>query len=140
MPFHSGVDGRGWFGATELDISRFTLTIRSNNKDVSGTKVGRHRVAGLPDASGSFTMHYNSDEAPWAAPAPNIRHGTIGDLSLVPSGETDLTDPTKAFRLKAIIDDVTPSSEIEGVVDYVGTFSLQDGRTLLYPGDPVPAP
>lgn len=138
---HSGVDGRAFNGDVELDVSRWSLNIKSNNKDVSGTKAGRFRVGGLLDASGSLTMHWNAaaDNRPTdtTAAAPKVRHGTILDLKLYHDVIPTPDDPTLPFRGKYIVDDVTPSSEIDGVIDYAVNFSLQDGRTFRYPGDPA---
>lgn len=146
---HGGVDGRAFVGDptvtpaawVELDITRWTLTVRSNNKDVSGTRTGRFRIGGLLDATGGLTMHWNAatDNRPsdTGATSPKVRHGSILDLRLYESPIPDPDDPTLPFRLRAIVDEVTPSSELEGIVDYAVTFSLQDGRTFRYPGDPA---
>jgi hypothetical protein len=72
------------------------------------------------------------DLATGTPPGPNIRHGSIIDLQLNPDGTST---PANAFRLTGIVDEVHPSADFNGSIDFDFTFSLQRGRTLKYPGD-----
>ena len=139
---HNGSDGRvfvkpiGGGAFIEMDATKWSLKIKSNNKDVSGSKSGRKRIAGVPDADGSVDFFYDSanpqpDDTP--STGPNIRAGSILQLELIEDGSD--TGGTESFRLTAIVDEVDASSEFDGTIDYNCTFSLADGSTLKYPGD-----
>lgn len=140
--YRNGSDGRvfstppGGSTPIELDVNTWELTINSNNKDVSGTRVGRFRIAGVPDASGSLSMYYdpgNSQTDDTPTTGPNIRAGSILKLVLVEDGGDAST--LDSFRLDAIVDTVKPDQEFDGTMGFDVTFSLQKGSTLKYPGD-----
>lgn len=140
--YRNGADGRAFVtppgGSTpiELDVNKWDMTITGNNKDVSGTRVGRFRIAGVPDASGSLSMHYdpaNSQVDNSANTKPNIRAGSVLSLVLVEDGGDATSDD--AFRCDVIIDTIKPSGEFDGTLDFEATWSLQKGSTLKYPGD-----
>lgn len=137
---HNGADGKvfvtppGGVSHIEMDVTKWELNILSNNKDVSGSKSGRTRIPGVPDANGTLTMHLDTAnlQCDTGTTKPSIRHGTIIAVELVEDGGTGGTD---AFRGSMIIDTVKASSEFDGTIDYECTYSLADGSTLKYPGD-----
>lgn len=140
--YHNGSDGKvyikpsGASAAFELDITKWDLTTSGNNKDVSGSKSGRKRIAGVPDATGTLTAHYDSANPQpdtTANTGPNLRAGSVVLLEMVEDGGA--SGQTDSFRLSAIIDTVKASSEFDGTIDYEVTYSLEDGSTLKYPGD-----
>lgn len=142
--YHSGVDGRAFStppgGSTpiELAVTKWDITVKANNKDMSNALDKRYRIPGLADASGNLSMHFdsaNSPADPTAMTGLNIRHGSVLALNLIPDGSTGAGSPPMSFRLSAIVDEVKMSSEIEGTVDYDVQWSLQAGSTLKYPGD-----
>jgi hypothetical protein len=145
--FHNGYDGKalvtpGIPGGTitdqfELPISRWDLRIQAHNREVSNNRDGRWRIPGLVDASGQATMHYDnanrpSDLAGGTPAGPNIRHGSILQLQLNPDGTNVVTN---SFRLTVIIDEVRPTADFNGSLDYDFTYSLQRGANIKYPGD-----
>lgn len=140
--YRNGSDGRAFVtppgGSTpiELDVNKWDMTITGNNKDVSGTRVGRFRIPGVPDASGSLSMHYdpaNSQVDNSANTKPSIRAGSVLSLVLVEDGGDATSDDS--FRCDVIIDTAKPSGEFDGTLDFEATWSLQKGSTLKYPGD-----
>lgn len=140
--FHNGADGKAYVkpagGASfiEAGVTKWDLTITSNNQDVSNTLSGRKRIAGVPDASGTATLHYDTANNPaddTASTGLNLRHGSIFTGDFVQEGEA--SGGTGGFRGSFIVDSVKPTSEFEGTIDYEVAFSLEDGSTLKYPGD-----
>ncbi|WP_422928562.1 hypothetical protein [Singulisphaera sp. PoT] len=139
--FHNGSDGRAFVkppGAStsiELEVHKWDLSIKSNSKDVSNAVSGRKRIAGVVDASGNVSMHWDSaNEATDATTGtgPNVRAGSILLLELVPDGSPS---GTSGFRLSVIVEEVKTSSDFEGTVDYEVSYNLEDGSSLKYPGD-----
>lgn len=139
--YHNGIDGKAFStppGAgshVEMAVTKWDLRITGNNQQVSNSKDGRKRIAGVADASGSLTLHYDSGNPPQnTSTGPGLRHGTILGLELCVD-TAGIADTTKTFRLSAIVDEVTASSEFEGLEEYGISFSLADGASLKYPGD-----
>lgn len=139
--YHNGADGRAFSkpGATgthvEMAVTKWDLRITGNNQQVSNSKDGRKRIAGVADASGSLTLHYDSANQPHDAVAgPGLKHGALVALELGTTAAAGTT-PLDCFRLNALIDEVSISSEFEGTIDASVTFSLETGSTLKYPGD-----
>jgi len=140
--YHNGSDGKcyvkpaGASVAIELGVHKWDLSIKGNTKDVSNALVGRKRIGGVPDASGNVSLHWDSANAPTdstVGTGPNIRANSILQLELVEDGGA--AGGTDSFRLSVIVEEVKPSSEFEGTIDYDVSFNLEDGSTLKYPGD-----
>jgi hypothetical protein len=139
--YHNGADGRAWSkpGATgthvEMAVTKWDLRITANNQQVSNAKDGRKRIAGVADASGSATLHYDSANQPHdVTTGPGLKHGALVALELATDVGADIA-PTKCFRLNALIDEVNPSSDYENLIEFAVTFSLETGSTLKYPGE-----
>jgi hypothetical protein len=143
----SGCDAKGWLkpagwaAALEVDMNRWSARVTSNNKDVSGTKSGRRRIKGCDDASGSFDMHYDSANLPpddTMSTGLNLRHGSVIAIDIAPTGAA--AGDASNFRATVIVDEANMTGEFDGIQEWNVTWSLQDGTTLLLPGDPVPGP
>jgi|GEM_PF-3291341 len=140
--YHNGSDGKAYVkpaGAAafiELAVHKWDLTIKGNTKDVSNALSGRKRIGGVPDANGNVSLHWDSANAPTDATTgtgPNIRANSILMLELVEDGGA--SGGTDSFRLTVIVEEVKPSSEFDGTIDYDVSYNLEDGSTLKYPGD-----
>lgn len=139
--YHNGSDGKAYITptggtATALDVTKWNAKFTGNNKDVSGAANGRNRIAGVTDGSGTLSLHYDSTNKPMDATATtglDIRPGKLLVLELIPDGAA--SGGTNSFRLTAIVDDVNPSSEFDGTVDFEINWSLASGSSLKYPGD-----
>jgi poly-gamma-glutamate capsule biosynthesis protein CapA/YwtB (metallophosphatase superfamily) len=139
--YHNGADGRAFSkpaGASvhvEIPITKWDMRITANNQQVSNAKDGRKRIAGVPDASGSATLHWDSaNNLIDAVAGPGLKHGAVILLEMAVD-VAGATDTTKTFRASAIIDEVNPSSDFDGTIDFSVTWSLESGTSLKYPGD-----
>lgn len=124
--YHNGIDGTAFSGATQLAVKKWDMTVKGNVKDVSNSKDGRKRIAGVQDAEGSLMLHWDSANQPTNTSAPNLRGGSILTLKLVTDGATN------GFELSAIIDEVHTSSDFDGTIDFDCKFFLESGF-VTYP-------
>ena len=138
--YHNGSDGKVKVQPStassfiEIGATKWDLTDKANNKDVSNSKDGRYRIKGVGDYEGNVSLHFdtaNLPSDPTASTGPNLRPGVIFQFELIDDGGAGGTD---SFRGTAIIDEVHSSSEFEGTIDYEVKFSQQSG-VLKYPGD-----
>ena len=138
--YHNGSDGKvkvqppGGSSYIEMAVTKWDLTDKSNNKDVSNSKDGRKRIPGVPDASGNLSMHFDTANLPsdtTTNTGPNIRRGSVLQLELIDDGGAGGVD---SFRCSAIVDEVKASSEFDGTIDYDVSWSLESGA-VKYPGD-----
>jgi hypothetical protein len=137
-----GADGKvyfkpvGWSAYIEGDVFKWEGTFSGNPRDVSGSKSGRKRIGGLPDAGGTLSMHYdaaNRPVDPTVNTGLNLRPNASINLDLVPEGSP--SGGTNGYRFLAIVESIKPSIETTGDNDFDVTWSLADGSTLKYPGD-----
>lgn len=137
-----GADGKiyfkpvGWASFIEGDVFKWEGTFTGNARDVSGSKSGRKRIGGLPDASGTLSFHWdaaNRQTDPTTNTGLNLRPNAMVNLDLVPEGQA--SGGTNGYRLLAIVTDIKPSIATDGDNDFDVSWSLADGSTLKYPGD-----
>jgi hypothetical protein len=145
MPtYHNGADGRVFIlppsgsNLVEAAVTKWDMTVKGNNINASNSKDGRYRFAGVLDAEGSFSMFLDTGTLPFNTGSTNLnlRAGSVIGLALLDDGVApNNTNPTDAFRLNAIIDEIHPTSEFDNGIQFDVKFSLQQGSSFKYPGD-----
>jgi hypothetical protein len=124
MAVQPGYIGKVFANGIELPSTGYEITDKANAKDVSNTRDGRKRIATLPDAEGSIKLYWDEAQQPTNNP-PNLRKGTELTFQCY-------TSVGKFFLWTGLVDEVTISSEIEGVISY-NCKVLQSAGSVVYP-------
>ncbi len=111
--------------AADLPTSKWGMTIKGNNKDVSNSRDGRKRVPGLQDAELTFELPYDSANDPTL-----VANGGLTDRSVIVFN--GYIDDTHFYAGTFIVDEIGPGSEIEGEVNFTVKASMESG-TITYP-------
>jgi hypothetical protein len=128
MSYITGPSGAITSNTASVGGKKWTLTAKGNNKDVSNFKDGRKRIPGLADAEGTI-------EIPAIDPATPPYDSSANKPNLIPGAIVALVlklDTGHTFPLSAIIDEVSPSQDVEGNAAYEVKFSIESG-TVTWP-------
>lgn len=91
----------------DLPADKWEFEIQSNNKNATNSRDGRKRIAGLPDATGSFDLPYDSAADPTVTANGGIREGSVLAMKF-------FVDDTHFWAINVIVDSIGAGQEIEG--------------------------